>query len=233
MKKNIVQKLKNKDGFSLVETLIAVIIIIISVVTPLSIASRAITFANVSRDSIVATNLAQEAIEFIRSERDGTAMTTASPNRFSAFLAKFGYNAGNPALSTACFSTAGCAIDVRNTALAPIASSFTDVNFTNGTSQIVGLSSAGCSAASPCTLSVNSLGLTPNFLYGYAPSSESSWRPTSFERVVKMSCIEGGRDVCTLDKEVKISVEMKWRTGPYDKNITIYEFLKSWPDGFL
>lgn len=233
MKKNILQKLKKKRGFSLVETLIAVIIIIISVVTPLSIASRAITFANVSRDSIVATNLAQESIEFIRSERDGTAMTTASPNRFSAFLAKFGYNAGNPALSTACFSAAGCAIDVRNTALAPIASSFTDVNFTSNTSQIVDLSAAGCSVASPCTLSINSLGVSPNFLYGYVPSSNTDWRPTSFERVVKMSCTEGGRDICTLDKEVKVFVEMKWRTGPYDKSMTMYEFLKSWPDGFL
>jgi Tfp pilus assembly protein PilV len=239
------QKSEFKEGgFSLVETLIAVVIIIMSVVAPLSIASHAITFANVARDEVTATNLAQESIEFIRNERDFSALNIAADatpvlpsSRFKNFLAKFGYDYITPTSSTGCFittaSTTGCALDIRNSTTTSFATDFTDTSFTNGTLQLVNLSSATCAASNTCYISVNSLGTTPTYIYGYVDAANTDWRPTSYTRTIQMECVISGVNICNTQNEVKIKVTVTWRTGPYDKSITMYEFLKSWPEGFL
>jgi Tfp pilus assembly protein PilV len=113
MKKKLVAvNNKNEEGFTLIETLIAVIILIVSVVTPLSIASQAIIYSATARDQIIASNLAQESIDFIRNERDRSALNTVAPNpaRFQNFLLKFGAYTGP---NTYCYSNDGCAIDVQ------------------------------------------------------------------------------------------------------------------------
>lgn len=244
MKTKKLQKEGSEKGFSLVETLIAVVIIVISVVAPLSIASHAITFANAARDEVTATNLAQEAIEFIRNERDFSALNVAADtapvlpsSRFKNFLAKFGYDYTTPASSVACFAftstSTGCALDIRNSTTTAFATDFTDTSFTNGTLQLVNLSTATCATTNTCYISVNSLGTSPTYIYGYMPSSNSDWRPTSYTRTIQMSCIVSGVNICNSQNEVQIKVMVTWRTGPYDKSITMYEFLKSWSDGFL
>lgn len=58
-------------GFSLIETLVAVVILVSAVVGPLTLAQRSIRSAVYARDQVVATFLAEEAIEYIRSIRDG------------------------------------------------------------------------------------------------------------------------------------------------------------------
>lgn len=57
-------------GFSLIETLVAVVILVSAVVGPLTLAQRSIRSAIYARDQIIASFLAEEAIEYIRSVRD-------------------------------------------------------------------------------------------------------------------------------------------------------------------
>lgn len=57
-------------GFTLIETMIAVTILSLSVAGPLYTASRAIVAAEISRDKLTASYLAQEAIEYVRALRD-------------------------------------------------------------------------------------------------------------------------------------------------------------------
>lgn len=57
-------------GFSLIETLVAVVILVSAVVGPLTLAQRSIRSAVYARDQIIASFLAEEAIEYIRSVRD-------------------------------------------------------------------------------------------------------------------------------------------------------------------
>jgi prepilin-type N-terminal cleavage/methylation domain-containing protein len=63
---------KNK-GFTLVETLVAVAILVIATLGPLAIASQGITSAAYAKDQITAFYLAQEGIEYVRYVRDSNA----------------------------------------------------------------------------------------------------------------------------------------------------------------
>jgi prepilin-type N-terminal cleavage/methylation domain-containing protein len=58
-------------GFSLIETLVAVVILVSVMVGPLTLAQRSMRSAAYARDQVVAGFLAEEAIEYIRAMRDG------------------------------------------------------------------------------------------------------------------------------------------------------------------
>ena len=67
----IKDKKKNKEkGFTLVEALIAIAILMISVAAPLSLAAKGIQAANLAKQQIVAFYLAQDAYEFIKNKTD-------------------------------------------------------------------------------------------------------------------------------------------------------------------
>jgi hypothetical protein len=65
---------KNIRGFSLIETLVAVSIMMLSVAGPLSVASRGLISAQFARDQITAFHLAREATELVRSRRDSNTL---------------------------------------------------------------------------------------------------------------------------------------------------------------
>lgn len=71
-------KLQNSKGFTLVETLIAITILILAVTGAFAAAQNGISSAIFSKDQIVAFYLAQEGVEHIRNLRDqnGLAGTT-------------------------------------------------------------------------------------------------------------------------------------------------------------
>jgi Tfp pilus assembly protein PilV len=225
---------KNQEGFTLVETLIAVLILVTSVVTPLSIASQAMVYSATARDQIIASNLAQEAIDFIRNERDRSALNITSPNpaRFQNFLSKFGTYSGS---TTYCFAVDGCAIDTQvptYSTSGPVSlvrqTSFSPYN----TAHLIDL--ASCTTSGNCPfLSVNSLGNSPSYAYGYADPSNTNWRETVFKRVVKMNVVVAGNSTIANPQEALISVTVTWRTGSYDKSITMNEYVKSWADGII
>ena len=62
-------------AFTLVETLVAVAIITIAVAGPMVTASKAALAANLSKDQLTASYLAQEGIEYVRMLRDQTYLT--------------------------------------------------------------------------------------------------------------------------------------------------------------
>ena len=57
-------------GFTLVEALVAISILLIAVVEPLSLVANSVQNANFAKDQITSFYLAQEGIEFIRNKRD-------------------------------------------------------------------------------------------------------------------------------------------------------------------
>lgn len=62
--------LKKSDGFTLVETLVAIAVLMIGVAGPLAVASRGLNAALYSRDQMTATFLAQETMEYVKNIRD-------------------------------------------------------------------------------------------------------------------------------------------------------------------
>lgn len=61
-------------GFTLVEALVAISVVLIAVVGPLTIVSKNLSFSRFARDQIIAFYLTQEAIEFIRNTRDNNIL---------------------------------------------------------------------------------------------------------------------------------------------------------------
>ena len=59
-----------QKGFTLIETLIAITVLLIAIVAPMSLASEGILAARLAQDQIVAFYLAQEGVEAVRNLRD-------------------------------------------------------------------------------------------------------------------------------------------------------------------
>ncbi len=67
-------KLQTNKGFTLIETLVAISLLVIAVSSPLSLAARSLFSAHYAKDQLVASHLAQEAIEIVRQKRDQNLM---------------------------------------------------------------------------------------------------------------------------------------------------------------
>lgn len=82
-------------GFTLIETLVAVLLLTTSIAGPLTLASKGLSAALVARDQMIAFYLAQDAVEYVRYVRDSNKL------------------AGNPWLTnlSACTGASGCTID--------------------------------------------------------------------------------------------------------------------------
>ncbi len=86
---------KNKKGFTIIESFIAVVLFTLAVAATLSLLSKSVFFSSTSADRITAVYLAQEGLEFVRNTRTSNTL------------------AGQPWLTglTNCNTATGCYID--------------------------------------------------------------------------------------------------------------------------
>lgn len=178
MMQSIEQK---KKGFTLIETMVAVSLLVISVAAPMSLAVQSLSSAFYARDQVTAFHLAQEAIETVRAVRDGNALRVAQGTEAN-LLDGIPSTAGQP---------------------------FT-VDTLNNTMTL-------CTSACPPLRNNGSV-------FGYGTSG--TWVDTRFTRTVTATQVGAGVD------EVRVSVEVRWRTGAFqERSFIISENLYRWvPD---
>lgn len=92
------KKAKNCEGFTLLETLVAIFVLTLAGLGPIALASYAIRSSSLSQNRIVAFYLAQEAMEYVRSKRDNNSIPGANWLN--------GLNS--------CQNANGCIVDVQN-----------------------------------------------------------------------------------------------------------------------
>lgn len=61
-------------GFTLIETFVAITILVTAVAGPLTLAQKGLTSALIARDQLMASFLAQEGIEYVRQQRDSNSL---------------------------------------------------------------------------------------------------------------------------------------------------------------
>lgn len=74
---------RSPKGFTLVETLIAIAILLIAVVGPISLIGNALHKLYYAKDQMIAINLAQEGIEVVRQRRDSDMLEVSASDIFS------------------------------------------------------------------------------------------------------------------------------------------------------
>jgi prepilin-type N-terminal cleavage/methylation domain-containing protein len=89
-------------GFTLIETLLAVLILATAIAGPLTIASKGLSAALVAKDQTTAFYLAQDAIEFVRFARDTNILSGATAEEWLI---------GAGANLTECTGSNGCRLD--------------------------------------------------------------------------------------------------------------------------
>ncbi|HZS42646.1 MAG TPA: type II secretion system protein [Candidatus Paceibacterota bacterium] len=97
------QLYKLQFGFTLIETLVAIAILILAIVGPLTIASNSLNSAYYANDQVTAFYLAQEGIEYLRYLRDANFINQLSSNGAT-------WDTG----MTGCTSSSLCGLDSSN-----------------------------------------------------------------------------------------------------------------------
>jgi type II secretory pathway pseudopilin PulG len=93
---------KSSAGFTLVETLLAIALLSMAIVAPLTIASSGVTAATTGKDRLIAISLARDAIEHIRSMRDRNRLQGSSVNWLTGI---------SPVNGVPCTDLLGCRVD--------------------------------------------------------------------------------------------------------------------------
>lgn len=163
---HIQRKEKVERGFTLVETLVAIVILLLVIIGPMTIAARGMKTGFYANEQTTAVYLAQEGAEWVQKLRDDNALT-----EYQDYLANGSNGNGNTwswytTLSSDCKDTDGC-----------------DVNYENGTVK-------DCTTLSNCKLKMDTGALASlnDRVYGYG----TGWSESIYTRVIKVGAQSGG-----------------------------------------
>lgn len=109
--KKFLKKIKEKEreGFTIVETLVAITILMIAIVGPMTIAQRGLMASIYARDQVTASYLAQDAMEYMINFRDQNAGTSGI---FRTWLfGRDGQDDGVGGLAASCNPARPCTVE--------------------------------------------------------------------------------------------------------------------------
>ncbi len=197
------------SGFTVIETLVAISILLLCVVGPMEIAAKSLNSAYYAKDQITAYYLAQEGIEKIRNIRDQIYLNNSSSGTTYEWI-----DSGNLNI---CFETNGCDIDVTADIANPNIITCDPKNATGNACQLNYDATSG--------------------FYSHNPSDPSS-KFTRIIKIEKITNIEVLSDQenpnserIPLKEQVLITSTILWNVGflGTTKEFTISESLLNWP----
>lgn len=204
-----------KSGFTLVETLVAIFILTVGITSVISLMTSSFFSAQYSNNEITGTYLAQEAMDYIRNNRDTTAFQSGD---WVAFLGNFGYGQGGSGGDIDCFTDDGCYLDV------------TDLNPSTSVQGCTGIALYGSI-------------ICPQFYYNPSPNmgqggyytynqNISGTTLTSFKRRVHMELSPDhsftDTNGNTIKTELDITVTVEWQNGSSVRSTVLRGSLLKW-----
>ena len=194
-------------GFTLIETLFAVLILGLTIVGPLSIAAKGLHLARISKDQTTAYYMAQDAVEYIHFARDTNCLVSGSSGTGCSPVNWLVGN-GNPTQTInliPCISPDGSI------------SCYLDSLSQNPTSP------------SLC------VGVCPVLYYdpinkNYTYATVSGLVPTIFTRTITIQSPRGANDCIGTDGcEALLTVKITWKdAGGRGHNVVVYENIFNW-----
>lgn len=110
-------------GFTLVETLVAITVLLLVIIGPMTVAQKGIQNAYYANDQVTAVFLAQEAIEAVREMRDNEALDSYEGFIAEPQIKRATWNSWVNALDGTCRNPeVGCAYNVVSDTLGPCSS---------------------------------------------------------------------------------------------------------------
>lgn len=195
--------MKKQNGFTLVETLVAVLILTLSIGALLTLAANGFYSVRYSRNQIVANNLVQESLEYLRNTRD-TAIQQDSTNGWITWKDSL-TNAG-------CFDSNGCTVNPYSPQNNPISACQFNCPFMT---YFLDSNSAYSSGLYAYDNDANH-----DFAYPLGLHLGTSKYLTSFTRKIKA--------VNVGDDQVVITATMTWKDGLNSKSISQSSILTNW-----
>ncbi|MEK9175513.1 MAG: prepilin-type N-terminal cleavage/methylation domain-containing protein [Patescibacteria group bacterium] len=191
-------KKNNNFGFTLLETIVAVAILVTAIIGPFSLASQSINAQGRAKNNLIAANLAQEGLELFRNYRANNilkmlndANNTGNAPDYSLWLVG----------ADACRAASGCGIDAFTYIQFPPNSSIVDLN--------------GCASLESCTLYLND-----NGVYRHNPSGIGGI-PTKFHRTITIQEI-------TINTEIKVTATVWWSDSLGTDSFSVSTHLMNW-----
>lgn len=181
---------KKQSAFSLVETLVAITILLIVIVGPMTIVSSAARSTSFASEQVTAFFLAQEGAELVEKVRNDLLLqffVNANPGNDP--WADFTSTAGGGIFRT-CYTTInpnGCAFHIS-----PTGNLSTPIS---------------CSALSDCNVFIDTTTEDLRSRYIHSTSPSSSLTPTQFTRQIILEQVPGNPN------EVKVTSKVTWRSG--------------------
>lgn len=181
----MIKKHTSQNGFTLVETLVAITILLIVIVGPLSISSSTARSTSFSGEQVTAFFLAQEGLEIVQKVRDGV-MLNQGLNGWNFFTGEAAAGIINQ-----CFSSNGCGLELNTNANGSLKSVITCSGTncriyynTNGNRSRYTYSASGNAVMTPYTRVINMTNTSANEV---RVVSTVSWRTGSQQSAQEVS----------------------------------------------
>lgn len=190
-----------KKGFTLIETLVAIFVLMLALTGPIYIATLALRGSVGSRDGVSARYLAQEVVEVIRNNRDNR---TINASQYSILeWAQKGADTltgGTPCMNPKNTTTAKCEMQR---------------DYSSGAYMFIA-----------CGASCSQLRFTPNGTISYYGTNDTSAAFSKFTRefYIQVAPLDPS-STNNPQKELQIVVNIKWNDHGIDKIYTLTEYL--------
>ena len=209
MLKSIKKNRKNNlAGFTLVEALVAISILMIAIASPMTLAQKGLSTATLSKDQMIASFLAQDAIESVKNIRDQTAVSQSLPANWLS-----GGSTGPSLSNCICNSDDSCNFDSPSRSYCIIDTTASRWNSTSITKP--------SDLNNPSKLKVSYDDLSKKFLkYDYNETSADS----IFTRYINI------RQSSSNPNEAVVKVRVSWNSPQGIQNMDIEDFIYNYSE---